>query len=106
MALNVLKSVVSALTMSSISLNGAELQLQFQYCAEFHRKLITRQNQASVSFSQAMHINFHKVCVYFTIRKIWNETSYLLPKSVKTTFWGKEFISYVEPLFIILLICF
>lgn len=49
---------------------------------------------------------FTKVCVYFTIRKIWNETSYLLPKSVKTTFWGKEFLSYVEPLFIILLICF
>jgi len=80
--------------------------LQFQYCAEFHRKLITGQNQAFVSFSQAMRISFHKVCVYFIIRKIWNETSYLLPKSVKTTFLEKEFISYVEPLFIILLICF
>lgn len=92
--------------MSSISLNGGELQLRFQYCAEFHRILISGQNQASVSFSQAMHMNFHKVCVYFTMRKIWNETSYLLPKSMKTTFWEKEFISYVEPVFIILLICF
>lgn len=105
MALNVLKSVFSALNNVQHFIKWRRVAVTVSVLCRISQKTPLGKTNL-VCLSQAMHINFHKVCVYFTIRKIWNETLYLLPKCVKTTFWGKEFISYVEPLFIILLICF
>lgn len=106
MALNVLKSVFSALNNVQHFIKWRRVAVTVSVLCRISQKT---HHQAKSSFCVFLSSNAHQFSQSLCI--LCNQRSGMkhlicLPKSVKTTFWGKEFISYVEPLFIILLICF